>query len=55
MTTRRRLDAELVRRQLTASRVEAQQAIDAGRVLVNGATASKAAHLVAPGDAVVLT
>lgn len=44
-----------MRRQLTASRVEAQQAIDAGRVLVNGATASKAAHLVAPGDAVVLT
>jgi 23S rRNA (cytidine1920-2'-O)/16S rRNA (cytidine1409-2'-O)-methyltransferase len=55
VTTRRRLDAELVRRELTASRAEARQAIDAGRVLVNGAVAAKAAHLVAAGDAVVLT
>jgi 23S rRNA (cytidine1920-2'-O)/16S rRNA (cytidine1409-2'-O)-methyltransferase len=34
---RRRLDAELVRRELTASRTEAQTLIAANRVLVNGA------------------
>lgn len=38
-----------------SSRQEAQQLIDAGRVLVNGAVASKSAHLVAPADAVVLS
>ena len=50
MAPRRRLDAELVRRQLTTSRSEAQALIDAGRVLVNGAVADKAARQVAPGD-----
>lgn len=52
---RRRLDAELVRRGLAESRTQAQSYIDAGRVLVGGATASKAAHQVSPGDAVVVT
>ena len=50
MAARRRLDAELVRRDLVASRSEAQALIDAHRVLVNGAVADKAARQVAPGD-----
>jgi 23S rRNA (cytidine1920-2'-O)/16S rRNA (cytidine1409-2'-O)-methyltransferase len=55
MTTRRRLDAELVRRGLAASRTDAQGEVAAGRVLVNGAVADKPARMVAPGDAVVVT
>ena len=55
MGARRRLDAELVRRGLCASRHEAASAIDAGRVLVNGALAEKPARLVAPGDAVTVS
>jgi 23S rRNA (cytidine1920-2'-O)/16S rRNA (cytidine1409-2'-O)-methyltransferase len=51
---RRRLDAELVRRELTASRTEAQHLIAAHRVLVNGSVADKAARQVAPGDALVI-
>jgi 23S rRNA (cytidine1920-2'-O)/16S rRNA (cytidine1409-2'-O)-methyltransferase len=43
---RRRLDAELVRRGLAASRSEAQEAVLAGRVLVRGAPATKVATLV---------
>ena len=54
MVGRRRLDAELVRRELTASRTEAQQLIAANRVLVNGSIADKAARQVAPGDALVI-
>lgn len=54
MATRRRLDAELVRRGLAASRSEAQATVAAGRVLVNGSVADKPARLVAPGDAVVI-
>lgn len=54
MSRRRRLDADLVRRQLVASRTEAQELIDLGRVLVNGAVAEKASRLVDPGDAVVI-
>lgn len=54
MASRRRLDAELVRRELVASRAVAQQLIDADRVLVNGAVAAKASRQVAPGDAVVI-
>ncbi len=54
MVTRRRLDAELVRRELTTSRTEAQTLIGANRVLVNGSVADKPARLVAPGDAVVV-
>jgi 23S rRNA (cytidine1920-2'-O)/16S rRNA (cytidine1409-2'-O)-methyltransferase len=52
---RQRLDAELVRRQLVPTRVDAARAIDAHRVLVNGALADKAARQVHPGDAIVVT
>ena len=55
MATRRRLDAELVRRGLASSRTDAQAEVTAGRVLVNGAVADKPARLVAPGDAVLVT
>jgi 23S rRNA (cytidine1920-2'-O)/16S rRNA (cytidine1409-2'-O)-methyltransferase len=54
MAARRRLDAELVRRGLVPSRQQAQEAIEAGRVLVGGAPAAKAARLVAAGEAVVV-
>jgi 23S rRNA (cytidine1920-2'-O)/16S rRNA (cytidine1409-2'-O)-methyltransferase len=54
VATRRRLDAELVRRELTTSRTEAQALIAANRVLVNGSVADKPARQVAPGDAVVI-
>ncbi len=54
MSRRRRLDADLVRRGLVASRVEAQELIDLGRVLVNGAVADKASRQVDPADAVVV-
>lgn len=54
MGSRRRLDADLVRRELVGSRTEAQALIDAGRVLVNGAVADKAARQVAPGDALTV-
>jgi 23S rRNA (cytidine1920-2'-O)/16S rRNA (cytidine1409-2'-O)-methyltransferase len=52
---RQRLDAELVRRQLVESRTDAGRAIDAGRVLVNGALADKASRQVHAGDAVLIT
>ena len=52
--SRRRLDAELVRRGLSSSRDRAAQAVAAGRVTVNGAVAQKAARLVLPGDALEL-
>jgi len=51
---RRRLDAELVRRGLVASRGQAVEVLDAGRVLVAGAPASKAARLVGPDEAIVV-
>ena len=54
MARRRRLDADMVRRQLVQSRAEAGRAIEAGLVLVNGSLADKAARLVDPGDAVVV-
>lgn len=54
MTARRRLDAELVRRELAPSRTAAQLLIEADRVLVNGAVAAKASRQVAPGDALVV-
>lgn len=44
--TRRRLDAELVRRGLAASRAEAQEAVRKGLVLVGGSVAAKAATMV---------
>lgn len=52
MVARRRLDVELVRRELTSSRAEAQDLIAAHRVLVNGSVAEKASRQVAPADAV---
>ena len=55
MSARRRLDAELVRRGLVASRADATEAVGEQRVLVNGAIADKAARLVAAGDALVVT
>ena len=44
----------MVRRKLVTSRQVAQQEIEAGRVLVDGAPAAKAARLVAPGQDVRL-
>ena len=54
MARRQRLDAELVRRHLVDSRVEAARAIDERRVLVNGALADKASRQVHAGDAIVV-
>ena len=54
MAPRRRLDAELVRRELAPSRNVAHELIAADRVLVNGAVAAKASRQVGPGDAVVV-
>ncbi|WP_430300530.1 TlyA family RNA methyltransferase [Rhabdothermincola salaria] len=54
MSTRRRLDAEMVRRGLAASRERARAEIEAGRVTVGGAPAVKAARLVGAGEAVVV-
>ena len=54
MARRARLDAELVRRGLVRSRQEAADAIAAGRVLVGGSVATKAATQVDPAVAVVL-
>lgn len=51
---RQRLDAELVRRALVASRSDAAAAIGAGRVQVNGAIADKAARQVSAADAIVM-
>ncbi|WP_328916812.1 MULTISPECIES: TlyA family RNA methyltransferase [unclassified Streptomyces] len=51
---RRRLDAELVRRNLARSREHASQLIAAGRVSVGGATATKAATQVETSAAVVV-
>lgn len=47
---RRRLDAELVRRGLVASRSEAQSAVRDGLVLVSGSPAEKPSTLVDPAD-----
>ena len=54
MSTRRRLDAELVRRGLAPSRTRAQQDIADGRVLVGGAPAGKPTRLVSPAEAIVV-
>jgi 23S rRNA (cytidine1920-2'-O)/16S rRNA (cytidine1409-2'-O)-methyltransferase len=50
--TRRRLDHELVRRGLVASRTEARAAVEAGLVRIGGSPATKPATLVDPSDAV---
>jgi 23S rRNA (cytidine1920-2'-O)/16S rRNA (cytidine1409-2'-O)-methyltransferase len=47
---RSRLDVELVRRGLARSREQAGDLVSAGRVLLDGAPATKAATAVAPGD-----
>lgn len=54
MATRRRLDAELVRRRLASSRTQAQRLIADGLVSVAGATATKAATIVDPAAAIVV-
>ena len=54
MATRRRLDAELVRRGLAPSREAARRAVVEGKVLVGGAPAAKPDRLVAAGDALVV-
>ena len=53
--SRRRLDQELVRRDLATSRAQARELIDAGKVLVGGAVAAKAARMVHPGDPVLIS
>lgn len=52
--TRRRLDAELVRRGLVASRTQAQVAVQNGLVLVAGRAVEKPSTLVAPAEPVEL-
>ena len=48
MSTRRRLDAELVRRGLARSREHAAELVSAGRVAVAGQAAGKTATQVGP-------
>lgn len=50
MAGRRRLDAEMVRRQLVSSRSQASELITARKVTVSGALASKPARLVDAGE-----
>jgi 23S rRNA (cytidine1920-2'-O)/16S rRNA (cytidine1409-2'-O)-methyltransferase len=52
--SRRRLDTELVRRGLAASRAEAQVAIREGKVTIGGAPAAKASTLVDAAEPVAL-
>jgi 23S rRNA (cytidine1920-2'-O)/16S rRNA (cytidine1409-2'-O)-methyltransferase len=52
--TRRRLDAEIVRRGLVSSRAEAEEAVRSGRVTVSGVRATKSSTLVDDASAVVL-
>jgi 23S rRNA (cytidine1920-2'-O)/16S rRNA (cytidine1409-2'-O)-methyltransferase len=47
LTTRARLDTEIARRKLVPSRAAAQEAIEDGRVMVNGITVSSPTTLVA--------
>ena len=48
----RRLDVELVQRGLMASRAQARAAIEAGKVLVEGAVAAKPGLLVTPASTI---
>jgi 23S rRNA (cytidine1920-2'-O)/16S rRNA (cytidine1409-2'-O)-methyltransferase len=52
--TRRRLDAELVRRGLAASRAAAKEAVEAGTVRVGGAVAARPATMVSADVAIDL-
>jgi len=52
--TRRRLDAELVRRGLVTSRAAAKEAVEAGTVRVGGAVAARPATMVSPDVAIDL-
>ena len=52
---RRRLDVEIVRRGLAASRSEAALAIRSGRVVVSGSPAMKAGTMVRPDEPITLT
>ena len=52
--TRRRLDAELVRRGLVSSREQGRAAIEGGRVSISGVTATKAATQVDDAAAIEL-
>jgi 23S rRNA (cytidine1920-2'-O)/16S rRNA (cytidine1409-2'-O)-methyltransferase len=54
MVTRRRLDAELVRRGLARSREQAADLVTAGLVTVGGRAAGKPATQVAAGDPIVV-
>ncbi|MDR0343593.1 MAG: TlyA family RNA methyltransferase [Nocardiopsaceae bacterium] len=54
MVTRRRLDAELVRRGLARSREQAAGLVNAGLVTVAGRTAAKPATQVAAGEPIVV-
>jgi 23S rRNA (cytidine1920-2'-O)/16S rRNA (cytidine1409-2'-O)-methyltransferase len=54
LSRRRRLDAELVRRGLVVSRIQAAGAIEAKQVLVNGTLADKSSRQVDPADAIVV-
>ena len=53
--SRRRLDREMIRRELAPTRSQAQELINLGQVLVGGTVATKAARLVNPGEPIVLT
>ena len=55
MGTRRRLDAELVRRGLARSREQAADLVTDRRVLVAGQAAAKPATQVAPDDPITVT
>jgi 23S rRNA (cytidine1920-2'-O)/16S rRNA (cytidine1409-2'-O)-methyltransferase len=55
MGTRRRLDAELVRRGLARSREQAASLVEARRVLVAGQAAAKPATQVGTGDPITVT
>ncbi|QPK82038.1 TlyA family RNA methyltransferase [Schaalia sp. ZJ405] len=51
----RRIDSELVRRQLVRSRTHAQELIESGRVLLDGQVVLKPARQMDPAQAIVIT